>query len=72
MDLAVVVGGGWAVASTTAWPTRIGRVHARIIRWWEPVRSELASCGGRIARQVLQGEPNIKKPIGHIPLAKQN
>jgi hypothetical protein len=29
------------------------------------VRSELA-------RQVLQGEPNIKKPIGHIPLAKQN
>ena len=34
-----------AVASSTAWPTRIGRVHARIVRWWEPVRSELASCG---------------------------
>jgi hypothetical protein len=43
--LAVVVGGGWAVASSTAWPTRIGRADARIIRWWEPVRSELASCG---------------------------
>jgi hypothetical protein len=32
LDLAVVVGGGWAVASSTAWPTRIGRVHARIVR----------------------------------------
>src|SRR5918995_3731812 len=40
LDLAVVVGGGWAVASSTAWLTRIGRVHARIVRWWEPVRSE--------------------------------
>jgi hypothetical protein len=47
MNLAVVVGGGWAVASSTAWPTRIGRVHARIIRWWEPVRSE-----ARLLRQA--------------------
>jgi hypothetical protein len=38
-------GGGWAVASSTAWPTRRGRVQARIVRWWEPVGSELASCG---------------------------
>ena len=45
LDLAVVDGGRWAVASSTAWPTRIGRVRARIIRWWEPVGSELASCG---------------------------
>jgi hypothetical protein len=45
LDLAVVVGGSWAVASSTAWPTRIGRVHARIIRWWAPARSELAFCG---------------------------
>jgi hypothetical protein len=31
LDLAVVVGGGWAVARSTAWPTRIGRVRARIV-----------------------------------------
>ena len=38
--------GRWlGMASSTAWPTRTGRVHARIVRWWEPVRSELASCG---------------------------
>ena len=50
VDLAVVVGGGWAVASSTAWPTRRGRVHARIVRRVGiPVRSELASCGRLIA-----------------------
>jgi hypothetical protein len=32
LDLAVVGGGGWAVARSTAWPTRRGRVHARIVR----------------------------------------
>jgi hypothetical protein len=31
--------------SSTAWPTRRGRVHARIVRWWEPVGSELVCCG---------------------------
>jgi hypothetical protein len=53
-------GAGSAEASVWTWPSswevvgsdqvdrvadQIGRVHARIIRWWEPVRSELASCG---------------------------
>jgi hypothetical protein len=33
LDLAVVVGGGWAVASSIVWPTRRDRVHARIVRW---------------------------------------
>jgi len=79
LDLAVVVGGGWAVASSIAWPTRIGRVHARIVRWWEPVRSE--ACLLRQADRHAVGEslgrscrvePNIKKPTGHIPLVKQN
>jgi len=78
LDLTVVVGGGWAVASSTAWPTRTGRVHARIVRWREPVRSEacLRQAGRRAAGESLgrscRVEPNIKKPIGHIPLAKQN
>ena len=67
------------MASSTAWPTRRGRVHARIVRWWEPVRSELASYGrligmgrGESLGRSCRGEPNIQKPIGHIPLAKQN
>src|SRR5215218_8377496 len=79
VELAVVVGGGWVVASSTAWPTRRGRVQARIVRWWEPVRGELASCGRLIGMgradslgRSCRVEPNIKKPIGHIPLAKQN
>jgi hypothetical protein len=72
--------GRWlGMASSTAWPTRTGRVHARIVRWWEPVRGE-----ARLPRQAdrhtpgeslgrsCRVEPNIKKPIGHIPLAKQN
>jgi hypothetical protein len=33
LESAVVVGGGGAVARSTAWPTRIGRVRARIVRW---------------------------------------
>jgi hypothetical protein len=52
LDLAVVVGGGWAVASSTAWPTRTGRVHARIVRWWEPVRGE-----ARLPRQADRHAP---------------
>ena len=79
VDLAVVVGGGWAVASSTAWPTRIGRVHARIVRWWEPVRGEARllrqadrHAAGESLGRSCRVEPNIKKPIGHIPLAKQN
>jgi hypothetical protein len=72
-------GGGWAVASSTAWPTRIRQVHARIVRWWEPVRSEARllrqadrhAVGESLGRSC-RVEPNIKKPIGHIPLAKQN
>jgi hypothetical protein len=32
LDLVVVMGGGWAVARSTAWPTRIGRMRARIAR----------------------------------------
>ena len=79
MDLAIVVGGGWAVASSTAWPTRIGRVHARIVRWWEPVRGEARllrqadrHAAGESLGRSCRVEPNIKKPIGHIPLAKQN
>jgi hypothetical protein len=72
-------GGGWAVASSTGWPTRIGRVHARIVRWWEPVRSEARlprqadrhTPGGSLGRSC-RVEPNIKKLIGHIPLVKQN
>jgi hypothetical protein len=65
------------MASSTAWPTRIGRVHARIVRWWEPVRSEarlLRQADRHAACQSLGGscrvEPNIKKPIGHIPFSK--
>ena len=79
LDLVVVVGGGWAVASSTAWPTRIGRVHARIVRWWEPVRSEVCllrqadrHAAGESLGRSCRVEPNIKKPIGHIPLANQN
>jgi hypothetical protein len=52
LDLTVVVGGGWAVASSTAWPTRTGRVHARIVRWWEPVRGE-----ARLPRQADRHAP---------------
>ena len=66
-------------ASSTAWPTRTGRVHARIIRWWEPVRGEarlLRQADRCVAGESLgrscRVEPNIKKPIGHIPLAKPN
>jgi hypothetical protein len=33
LDLAVVVGGGGAVARLTAWPTRMGRMRARIAGW---------------------------------------
>jgi hypothetical protein len=72
-------GGGWAVASSTAWPTRIGRGHARIVRWWEPVRGEarlLRQADRHVAGESLGRScrvlPDIKKPIGHIPLAKQN
>jgi hypothetical protein len=79
LDLAVVVGGGWAVASSTAWPTRIGRVHPRIVRWWEPVRGEARllrradrDAAGESLGRSCRVEPNIKKPIGHIPLAKQH
>jgi hypothetical protein len=79
LDLAVVVGGGWAVAGSTAWPTRIGRVDARIVPWWELVRGE--ACLLRQADRHAAGESlgrscrvelNIRKPIGHIPLAKQH
>ena len=67
------------MASSTVWPTRIGRVHARIVRWWELVRGEACllrqadrhGAGGSLGRSC-RVEPNIKKPIGHIPLAKQN
>jgi len=51
LDLAVVVGGGWAVARSTAWATRIGWMCAGIARWWRArVRSELATtlCGHRV------------------------
>jgi len=79
VDLAVVVGRCWAVASSTAWPTRIGRVRARIVRWWEPVRGEARllrqadrHAAGESLGRSCRVEPNIKKPIGHIPLAKQN
>jgi hypothetical protein len=72
-------GGGWAVASSTAWPTRTGRVHARIVRWWEPVRRKarlLRQADRHAAGESLGGscrvEPDIKKPRGHISLAKQN
>ena len=44
LDLAVVVGGGWAVARSTAWATRIGWMDAGIARWWRAgVRSEAAT-----------------------------
>jgi hypothetical protein len=44
LDLAVVVGGGWAVARSTAWATRIGWMGAGIARWWRAgVRSEVAT-----------------------------
>jgi hypothetical protein len=72
-------GGGRAVASSTAWPIRIRRVHARMVRWWEPVRGEarlLRQADRHAAGESLGGscrvEPNIKKPIGHVPLAKQD
>jgi hypothetical protein len=67
------------MASSTAWPTRTGRVHARIVRWWEPVRGEARllrqadrHAAGESLGRSCRVEPNIKKPIGHIPLAKQN
>ena len=42
--MAVVVGGGWAVAGSTAWATRIGWMGAGIARWWRAgVRSEVAT-----------------------------
>jgi hypothetical protein len=79
LDLAVVVGRWLGSGQLDRVATRIGRVHARIVRWGEPVRGE-----ARLLRQAdrhgvgesLGGscgvEPNIKKPRGHIPLAKQN
>jgi hypothetical protein len=64
---------------STAWPTRTGRVHARIVRWWDPVRGEARllrqadrHAAGESLGRSCRVEPNIKKPIGHIPLAKQN
>jgi hypothetical protein len=78
VDLAVVVGGGWA------WPGRprgrpgqggctrgsfVGgsrvRGEARLLR--QADRHAAVESLGRSCRV----EPNIKKPIGHIPLAKQ-
>jgi hypothetical protein len=42
--LAVVVGGGWVVARSSAWATRIGWMCGGIARWWRAgVRSEAAT-----------------------------
>jgi hypothetical protein len=79
LDLAVVVGRWLGSGQLDRVATRIGWVHARIIRWWEPVRSEARllrqadrhAVGESLGRSC-RVEPNIKKPIGHIPLAKQN
>ena len=79
MDLAVVVGRWLGSGQLDRVADRIGRVHARIVRWWEPVRSEARllrqadrhAVGESLGRSC-RVEPNIKKPIGHIPLAKQN
>jgi hypothetical protein len=67
------------MANSTAWPTRIGRVRARIVRWWESVRGEARllrqadrHAAGESLGRSCRVEPNIKKPIGHIPFAKQN
>jgi hypothetical protein len=44
LDSAVVVGAGGVVARSTAWPTRIGRMRARIASWWRAgVRSEVTT-----------------------------
>jgi hypothetical protein len=72
-------GGGWAVVSSTSWPTRIrpgaredrslvgaGAQRARLLR-----QADRHAAGESLGRSC-RVEPNIKKPIGHIPLAKQN
>jgi hypothetical protein len=47
LDLAVVVGDGWAVARSTAWATRIGWIDVGIARWWRAgVRREVATTLG--------------------------
>jgi hypothetical protein len=64
-DLPVVVGGGWAVAASTAWPTGGGRMRTRIARWvGEPgcvarwrLRSVVIVCGLGPSRLVAASLP---------------
>jgi hypothetical protein len=48
LDLAVVVGGGWAVARSIAWPTGRGRMRARVA----PLVGE-PGCAARRLRYVV-------------------
>jgi hypothetical protein len=58
LDVAVVVGVVWAVASSTAWLTRVGRMRARIARWWRAgVRSEVATT-----LRGHRGRPRAESP----------
>jgi hypothetical protein len=58
-------GGGWAVASSTAWPTRIGRVHVRIIRWWSRCTARLASCGRLIGMRRANRSAGLQGGAQH-------
>jgi len=64
LDLAVVVAGGWAVAGSPAWPTRIGRMRARIARWQVSRGAQRgsdyapwSSCEARLSRLVAASPP---------------
>jgi len=78
LDLAIVVGGGWAVASSTARADQ-DRPGARQDRSSVGIRVDSEACLLRQADRHAAGEslgsscrvePNIKKQIGHIPFAK--
>jgi hypothetical protein len=63
LGLGVVVGPGWPAASSTAWPTRIGRMRTRIARW---VGSRGAQRGGDYAPwsswEPRAGLPGLREP----------
>jgi hypothetical protein len=59
------VGGGWAVARSTAWATRIGWMGAGIARWWRAgVRSEVATTLRGHRARPRAGSPGRCKPPG--------
>jgi hypothetical protein len=63
LDLAVV-GGGWAVARSTAWATRIGWMGAGIARWWRAgaVSEAATTLRGHRARPRAESPGRCEPP----------